>query len=98
MSFDDFLGQLSRHLFWDTDPGAIRAGEHDAFLIARVMDRGTLTDVKLAWTFYGPDAIRGALIAAPCLDAKTIAFFANQFDLPRDAFRSYRPSPSPWNP
>jgi len=33
VSFDDFLGQLSRHLFLDTDPGAIRAGEHDAFLL-----------------------------------------------------------------
>ena len=48
MSFEEFLGRISRHLFWDVDPSAIRPGEHDAYLIARIMDRGTRDDVRLA--------------------------------------------------
>lgn len=98
MSFDEFLEQLSGHLFWDVDPGAIRPGDHDAYLIARIMDRGTRADVRLAWSYFGPEAVREALIQAPSLEARTVAFFANQFDLPRGAFRASRPTPAPWNP
>lgn len=96
MSFRQFIDRLSRHLFWDTDPAAIAPGRHDAFLIARVMDRGTLADVKLTWAFFGPEPIRKALLEAPSLGEKTISFFANQFDLPPEAFRAFKDRRSSW--
>jgi hypothetical protein len=96
MSFRQFIDRLSRHLFWDIDPMAIAPGQHDAFLIARVMDRGTLDDVKLVWDYYEREQIRVALMKAPSLDQKTISFFANQFDLPPEAFRAFRRCGSPW--
>jgi len=96
MSFREFIGELSRHLFWDVDPASLGQGKHDSFLIARVMDRGTLEDVRLAWGYYGPDKVREALLESPVLGEKTLSFFANQFELPREAFRAFRHQGTPW--
>ena len=91
-----FLARLSDHLFWDTDRSLVDAVCHGDFLITRVMDRGTMADVEATWAHYGPDRIRDALVKAAVLDKKTIAFFANQFHLPREAFRAYRTPGSNW--
>jgi hypothetical protein len=96
MSFPQFIGRLSRHVFWDTDPASIDPERHENFVIARVMDRGTLDDVRAAWDFYGAERVQTALLQAPSLGAKTISFFANQFDLPREAFRAFRHRDAHW--
>lgn len=91
-----FLARLSEHLFWDTDRSQVDADRHGEFIITRVMDRGMRADVETTWTYYGPDRIRDALIKAASLDKKTISFFANQFHLPREAFRAYRSPDLNW--
>ena len=40
------LQQLSPHLFWDVDIDKVEIDQHAKFIIRRVTDRGTLTDVK----------------------------------------------------
>ena len=92
-----YLDRLSAFLFWDTDRAAVDVNRHGAFIITRVMDRGSSEDVRATWAFYGPDRIREALVAAPALDKKTISFFANQFDLPCEAFRAYRNQGANWS-
>lgn len=84
-----FLEQLSEHLFWDVDRRRVDPLANAGFLLPRIMDRGTRADVQLAWTFYGDKRVQEILLAAPSLTRKTIAFFANQFQLPREAFRAY---------
>lgn len=86
---DHFIEQLSESLFWDTDRDRMDTDAHAAFIIIRVMERGTSVDVRSTWDFYGAERIKECLLKAPALSPKTIAFFANQFDLPRDAFRAY---------
>lgn len=85
-----FIDQLSDSLFWDTDRYQIDLDENAAFLIVRIMERGTHHDVRSAWSFYGATRIKDALLAAPALSGKTIAFFANQFDLLPESFRAYQ--------
>ena len=85
-----FLDQLSEHLFWDVDRSSIDPESNAAFLLPRIMDRGTMTDVQAAWSYYGADRTQELLTNAPSLTRKTIAFFANQFELPREAFRAYQ--------
>ena len=85
-----FLDQLSEHLFWDVDRRAVDPEANAGFLLPRIMDRGTRADVQVAWAFYGDERVQEVLLAAPALTRKTIAFFANQFQLPREAFRAYR--------
>lgn len=52
------------------------------------MDRGTRREVNLAWSYYGDNRIKKILLSAPCLEKRTIAFFANYFHLPPSAFKA----------
>ncbi|MCC5850726.1 MAG: hypothetical protein JJU29_21775 [Verrucomicrobia bacterium] len=89
MNAQDFIQKLSPTLFWDVDPATVDASRHKRFVICRVMDRGTREDVRLAWDHYSNDEIREALLGARTLHAKTIAYFAVIFQLPREVFRAY---------
>lgn len=83
------LAQLSDALFWDVERASVDLETHADFLIVRVMERGTREDVRMVWTYYGQDRVRESLLSSPSLSRKTIAFFANQFGLSRDAFRAH---------
>lgn len=87
---DPFVSKLSPQLFWDVEMSSIDANTHADFIIVRVMERGTLEDVKTVWAHYGPSKIQDSLVTAPSLSHKTIAFFANQFHIARDAFRAHK--------
>ena len=93
---DGLINQLSEYLFWDVVPSAIDPETHKQFIIPRVMDRGTPSDVKAVWDYYGEEKIKQTLLSAATLGRKTVAFFANQFNLPRDAFRAYRNPSNNW--
>lgn len=84
------LQKLPMRLFWDVAPGNLDMEEHKRFIITRVMERGDIEDVHAVWSSYSNDDIREALTTARYLSPKTMAFFANQFALPRHAFRAYR--------
>lgn len=88
----DLVNQLPEHLFWDVDPTQLDPEGHARFLIVRVVERGSRQDVRRVWGYYGERRIREALLSAPSLGRRTIAFFANQFELPRESFRAYERS------
>ncbi len=92
METGEILGTLSNHLFWDVDVGTMDAGTHRRFIISRVMDRGTSSDVRAIWNRYGAETVKEVLLRAPSLQRKTIFFFANQFRLRPEDFRAYRKS------
>ncbi|WP_372846120.1 hypothetical protein [Pontiella sp.] len=79
---------FSQHLFWDVDEVDWKI--HRDFIIVRVMERGTLEDVRLVWDHYGVAAVKAALLKAPSLQKKTLCFFANQFGLKVSDFRADR--------
>ena len=90
MKSTSLTDHLSAFLFWDADPSGVNPETHQQFIIPRVMERGTLADVKTVWDYYGSETIQSVLLNAAGLSAKTISFFANQFNLPREAFRAFR--------
>ncbi|MCU0857441.1 MAG: hypothetical protein MUC65_03440 [Pontiellaceae bacterium] len=96
MKSSTLIDQLSGFLFWDVDPSGINPETHQQFIISRIMERGTLADVKAVWNYYGAEAVKAALLNAADLSAKTISFFANQFNLPREAFRAFRNPANHW--
>jgi len=85
-----FLDQLSLSLFWDVDRQNIDPEANASFLIIRVMERGNRQEVRTTWAHYGAERIKKVLLEAPSLSTKTIAFFANQFCLKKEAFRAYQ--------
>jgi hypothetical protein len=93
---DGLTNRLSEYLFWDVYPSEINPETHRQFIIPRVMDRGTLADVRAVWDYYGDEKIKQTLLITATLGRKTVAFFANQFNLPRGAFRAYRNPSANW--
>ncbi|WP_417999889.1 DUF6922 domain-containing protein [Kiritimatiella glycovorans] len=61
---------------------AVRSSSFWRFLITRIMERGTLKDVMLAWAFYGEDRVREALVSARALSRKTISFLSSTWGHP----------------
>jgi len=97
MTKQEFSRGLSEHLYWDVERCKVDADKHRQFMIPRIMDCGTLSDVKAAWAYYGEPCIRDTLLNARALNKKTIAFFANQFELPRERFRAFAKRTEGWH-
>jgi|OM-RGC.v1.031031432 hypothetical protein len=89
---DSFLTKLSPELFWDVDASTVDPEKHAGFIIVRVMERGTHEEVRATWAYYGAEKVKESLVEAPALSGRTVAFFANQFDIPKTAFRAYERS------
>jgi hypothetical protein len=87
---------ISSYLLWDVDPEKVDLDDHAAFLIPRIMERGTMQDVEWAWSYYDQKRLQEILVNAPDLGAKTLSFFAAQFQLPRERFRAYRHAHGRW--
>lgn len=90
MKRGDLVHRLPTSLFWDVDPASLDEEAHSVFIISRVMDRGDRPDVDEVFSYYGQDKVKEALLAAPCLDRRTIAYFANYFDVAESDFKASR--------
>ena len=86
----EIKSQINEVLFWDINFDRIDFANQKAFIIPRVMDRGTKKDVKLIWNFYGEEIIKESLINTRFLENKTIHFFANLFSIQPEDFRAFR--------
>lgn len=80
---------LRPSLFWDVNLNKLDMDQHAAFIIVRVMERGTREEVQSVWNYYGEAIIKKHLLAARYLSNKTISYFANKFDVSRTQFKSY---------
>jgi len=76
-------------LFWDVNPAKLDMDQHAAFIIVRVMERGTREEVRFVWQYYGEEIIKKHLLEARFLHNKTISYFANKFDVSRTQFKSF---------
>jgi hypothetical protein len=80
---------LSTDIFWDAEMSVLDTRRHMRYIVTRVMDRGTLEDVRYVMKLYGRSQIKKILIQAPNLDYLTISFFANYFEIPKTDFVAY---------
>ncbi len=46
--------RFRRSLFWDVDPKHIHPKRHASYIIERIMDFGTDTEVRWMWKQYSP--------------------------------------------
>jgi len=83
---------LNSQLFWDTDPGTLDLEKNRAYIIPRVMDYGSLEDVRGIFAYYGKDRMLAVLLEAPYLDKKTLSFCEVYFGVTREKFRAYQRS------
>jgi len=86
-------------LFWDIDPATLNVSDDAAFIITRVLMRGTMQDWNFVKSFYSPEKIRNSVTDARYLDKKTLAFCSVMFSIPFNEFRCYtlrQSTPQAW--
>jgi hypothetical protein len=90
-------------LFWDVEPADLDLEQHAHYILARVLERGRLSDVTWAIGAYGLDTIHAFFrdAAHPELSARTLAFWRALFraeDTPWRTVPAWRKSSSaPWH-
>lgn len=81
---------LESPLFWDINNTKLNPQFNKQFIICRVLDRGDIESVKIIINFYDKQSIKDSLINARFIEKKTIAFFANYFNIKPTDFKSWK--------
>ena len=55
---------FSQNLFWDADPALLDYDSNRRYVIERVLNRGALSDLKLAFAHYGRDTLKTRILSA----------------------------------
>jgi hypothetical protein len=81
--------QFSTNLFWDIDEETLDVEKNARFIVERVLTSGRLADWRKLVELYGLDGIKKEVVNIRYLDAITLNFCSNFFDLPKTQFRCY---------
>lgn len=95
----NIIMNFSQNLFWDADPALLDYEANKRYVIERVLNRGTVSDLKVAFAHYGRDVIRDVALSLRSLEPKALSFISCILSIPRENFRCYTRRPSakaPW--
>ena len=84
-----FLRKLSQRLFWDVDPDTIDVDLHRRYVIQRVLERGSIEDLKATIAHYTMPTLVAEAQQIRSLDPVTLAFAACLGNVKEDSFRCY---------
>ena len=79
---------FSKTLFWDVDISKIDISLNKDFIIARVLVRGGMNDVRKLISLYTNSELISAIKKSRDLDKITHNFCANYFDIPKTAMHA----------
>ncbi len=94
------ISDFSPHLFWDVDVSDFDFEKHKSFFIERILEYGKMKDWNLIKKLYGMKEIETAALNARSLDAVTLSFVSNIFQIDIKEFRCYKHKqlfPTYWN-
>ncbi len=86
-------------LFWETNLDTLDPQLHKQYIIERVFERGTSSDIKQLLDFYEINSIKEAIKSARWFDAKTMHFLSIYFEIPLTQFKCFTQrqlSPTLW--
>ena len=83
----DFVKSLSQRLFWDVDPETIDERVHCRYVIQRVLERGSLEDIRATIARYTMPVVIAQAQQIRSLDPVTLAFAACLGNVKEDTFR-----------
>ena len=93
-------GDFSRTLFWDIDPATLDIERHKKYVVARVLEYGTLEDWRLLLRRFTLESIIAVAQTLRTLDPKALSFLSVIGNVPQESFRCYtlrQSNPIPWN-
>ena len=82
-----YVQNLSQRLFWDVDPETIDAHAHCRYIIQRVLERGSLEDIKATIDYYTMPFLIAEAQQIRSLDPVTLAFAACLGNVKEETFR-----------
>ena len=83
------ISDLSPHLFWDVDREKLTFEKSSQYLIERVAYLGDLKDWLLLRKVYGIEKLKEVVLNMRYLDDKSIHFYSEIFEIPKEKFRCY---------
>ena len=91
--------EFSPNLFWDADSAELDLVKHKKYVVQRVLERGTMEDIRQMFTMYGFEDVVSTSKMLRSLEPKALSFIACLADEPRENFRCYTNKQSlkaPW--
>ena len=85
----NFVQKLSPRLFWDVDLNEIDDKKHCRYIIQRVLERGSLEDIRATIAHYTLPFFISQAQQIRALDPVTLAFAACIGNIKEDTFRCY---------
>ena len=89
VELSEFVKGLSQRLFWDVDPETIDDRVHCRYVIQRVLERGSLEDIRSTVAHYSMPVMIAEAQQIRSLDPVTLAFAACLGNVKEDTFRCY---------
>jgi len=83
------LEQLNKTYFWDVDLQRLDEIKSKRLIIERVMNFGTLQEIKLIKRYYEKKEVIKIICDLNYIDPKTLNFFSLLFNIPKSNFKCY---------
>ena len=83
---------LSHYLFWDCNVHMLDPAIDKKMIIERVFSRGTETDEKAVFCYYGKEAIKNTVLEIKYFDKKTLNYLSIVLNAPKEKFKCYKRS------
>jgi hypothetical protein len=80
---------LNEACFWDVDISKLDEQNSKRLIIERIIQYGTLHEIKLIKDFYGVETIISTLCQLNYIDPKTLNFISLLFKTPKTKFKCY---------
>ena len=100
MRNDDIRGTgFSENLFWDADASDIDLERNKRYVVQRVLERGTIEDLRTAFRVYGLGQIVATAKTLRTMEPQALSFISCLAEEPREHFRCYTRKQSrqaPW--
>lgn len=100
MQQNEYISNLSPHLFWDIDISKADMDTCPAQIIQRVLEYGTLNDWQFIRSYYGLDKIVSVCKSLRTLDPRALAYICCISKTPKEEYRCYHTrlsNPTLWN-
>ena len=81
--------KLSKRLFWDVDPETIDDVVHCRYIIQRVLERGSIEEIRETVAFYTLERMIAEAQQIRSLDPVTLAFAACLGNVKEESFKCY---------
>ena len=83
------IPNLNEACFWDVDITKLDEEKSKRLIIERIINFGTLNEIKLIKEFYGVETVVSNLCKLNYIDPKTLNFVSLLFQIPKTKFKCY---------